>query len=141
MAIVAAVDRSDRSASVVAEAANLARAYGDTVHVVHVLSRSEFMNLGRASARSSNSVGMAEVREAAPEIAERHAGDLDVPVEAVGLMGTPADRIVDYAEEHDARFIVVGPRRRSPAGKAMFGSVAQDVLLSAEVPVVASVSR
>ena len=49
--------------------------------------------------------------------------------------GDPADAIVGTADEVDADLIVVGGRKRSPAGKALFGSVTQTVILSAGRPV------
>lgn len=46
-----------------------------------------------------------------------------------------AGAVVDAASEADARLIVVGIRHRSPVGKAIMGSVAQQVILDATVPV------
>jgi nucleotide-binding universal stress UspA family protein len=43
--------------------------------------------------------------------------------------------IVDLAADVDADLVVVGGRRRSPVGKAMFGSVTQSVVLDSPVPV------
>lgn len=140
MTIVAAVDRSSRAASAVAEAAELAEAYGDDVHVVHVLTRAEFMELERTSVESSGQpVPMDEVRAVAREIAAEAAESAGVDAEAAGLVGTPADEVLRYAEEHDARYVVLAGRKRSPAGKAIFGSVAQDVLLGADRPVVTAI--
>jgi nucleotide-binding universal stress UspA family protein len=45
--------------------------------------------------------------------------------------GDPAQAIIDVADEADADLIVVGGRRRSLAGKALFGSVTQRVILNA----------
>jgi nucleotide-binding universal stress UspA family protein len=56
--------------------------------------------------------------------------------EPVGRVGTPATEILDLAEEIDAKYIVTGGRRRSPVGKAVFGSDGQEILLSSTVPVV-----
>jgi nucleotide-binding universal stress UspA family protein len=49
--------------------------------------------------------------------------------------GDPATRIVEYAEGADADLICVAGRKRSPAGKAVFGSVSQSVMLDTERPV------
>jgi nucleotide-binding universal stress UspA family protein len=49
--------------------------------------------------------------------------------------GDPGHEIVDLADELDADLICVAGRKRSPAGKALFGSVVQDVFLETERPV------
>ncbi len=137
MTIVAAVDRTERASAVVREADRLARAFGEPVHAVHVLTRSEFVGLERTSVDDTGAaVHPDRVREIAAEIAAETTADLDVPVEAVGLMGDPADRIVEYAADTDARYIVSAARKRSPTGKAVFGSVTQGILLNADCPVV-----
>ena len=138
MVIVAATDRSDRAEEVVRQAQTLAEAFDDTIHVVHVLTTSEFVNLGRTKAVEGDPIDMDEVIDVAADIAEEATASLDGPFEAVGLSGDPAKRIVSYATEQEARYIVVAGRKRSPAGKAIFGSVAQSILLNAECPVVMS---
>ena len=47
----------------------------------------------------------------------------------------PGPEIIDLAEEADADLICVAGRQRSPAGKALFGSTSQQVLLEADCPV------
>ena len=49
--------------------------------------------------------------------------------------GDPAETILEVAEELPADHIVIGNRNRSPAGKALFGSVTQSVILDADLPV------
>ena len=49
----------------------------------------------------------------------------------------PADDIIHVAEEVDADLIVIGLRRRTPVGKLILGSNAQQVLLDASCPVLA----
>ena len=68
MTIVAAVDRSERASRVVAEAAEIAAAFDDTVHVVHALTRSEFLDLGITSAQAEEPKDMSEIRDAAGEM-------------------------------------------------------------------------
>ncbi|MEO6019626.1 MAG: universal stress protein [Knoellia sp.] len=50
---------------------------------------------------------------------------------------TPADEILSVAAEFGAELIVIGVRKRSPLGKMVTGSTAQQVLLDATCPVLA----
>jgi len=46
------------------------------------------------------------------------------------------DAILNHADEQDVDSLVLGGRKRSPAGKALFGSVTQSVILNTDRPVV-----
>ena len=50
---------------------------------------------------------------------------------------SPAEELLEASREEDAGLIVIGVRRRSPVGKLVLGSNAQDVLLRADCPVLA----
>jgi len=53
----------------------------------------------------------------------------------------PAQAILGVATETRADLIVIGVRRRSPVGKVLTGSTAQEVLLDADCPVLAVKAR
>ena len=51
-----------------------------------------------------------------------------------GVENTAAT-ILELAEKAAAELLVIGARRRSPVGKALLGSVAQSLILDADIPV------
>lgn len=60
--------------------------------------------------------------------------DFEVSVE--GVSQPPVKAIETVADAVSADEIVLGGRKRSPAGKVLFGSVSQSVLLNSDMPVV-----
>ena len=48
----------------------------------------------------------------------------------------PAEAIIEFADEIRASLIVIVVRKRRPAGKLLFGSVAQEVILYSSQPVI-----
>jgi nucleotide-binding universal stress UspA family protein len=50
---------------------------------------------------------------------------------------SPAKDLLEAATEHAADLLIVGIRRRSPVGKLVLGSNAQEILLQADCPVLA----
>lgn len=137
MVIIAAVDDAQEDQPVIEEAVYLADAVGEAVAVVHVLSQRVFRGLEQeAVEEAGRTIEIDAIRERATAAAADIAASADSEVEAVGLVGSPAEEIIRYADEEAASYIVIGGRRRTPIGKVLFGSVAQSVLVSATTPVV-----
>ncbi|MEF8856969.1 MAG: universal stress protein [Haloplanus sp.] len=118
MSILAAVD-DDESTGVVQQGYELAQALGEELVVLNVQPETETVEAAEKVA--GNAVRLA----------------LDDPenVTAAGTLGDPAPRILNEAEERDVSYIVLGPRKQTPIGKALMGSVSQLVLLNAECTV------
>ncbi|QCS41478.1 universal stress protein [Natrinema versiforme] len=73
-------------------------------------------------------------RAPVPELAERFEA-AGVEYEIKGALGEVSTTVVDMAIDVDADRMVVGGRRRSPAEKAVLGSVSQEIILQAPCPI------
>ncbi|RBI60498.1 universal stress protein [halophilic archaeon] len=62
-------------------------------------------------------------------------GGLDATSRGIRRDDRTADAILDVAESADADRVYLYGRKRSPAGKAVFGSTVQRVVLNARIPV------
>lgn len=80
---------------------------------------------------SGGSVGQVAAVRRAKEVLD----DAGIPVTLEESSGDPGRAIVELADELDADLVCLAGRKRSPAGKALFGSVTQDVFLATDRPV------
>lgn len=135
MTILAAIDGDRERNPVVEVAHDLAEAYGDTVIVVHMIPENEYQAHGDAGREYTIEQAEDDAASVAENVIVETLGGLK-GTNARGAVGDPADTILDAAEWLEARYVVVGGRKRSPVGKAIFGSTSQQVLLNAERPVV-----
>jgi nucleotide-binding universal stress UspA family protein len=139
--VLVAVDATDanRVDRLIEEAIDEAAPAGATVVLAHVFSQEEY-------AENRDRLEFDRDSEATPDVvARRHTvlreiakrlDEADVDYEVRGeVSGERGKAIVDIAGDVGADRVLVGGRKRSPSGKAVFGSTAQEVLLSAPCPV------
>lgn len=140
-AVLVAVGREDRErVERLAEEATAVAAPADaTVVVTHVFTEDEYPDvldsLGIDGGRDEVTVDEVAARHAATRDLVTRLDEAGVAYEIRGRVGDYADGIVSVAEDVGVDRVIVGGRRRSPAGKAIFGSTAQEVMLSSPSPV------
>lgn len=133
--IVAAVGQSERNDRIVAEEKMLAESFDEQLRVVHVLSPMEAKKIEQdVVAETASATESDDGYEVATEIAADAATGVN-DVTAVGLVEKASGKVIEYAGDHEARYVVIGGRKRSPTGEAVFGSVTQAILLNADQPV------
>lgn len=135
MPVVAAVDQSERAESVIERANRLADDADVPLHVVHVGQPEIPHPKGGYDPEQTEVISEQRATGIAREIGQAVLGEDEF--HPVGLQGDPAERLLKYAAEQDAEYLVVSARKRTPLGQAVFGSVTQSLLLNAECPVVA----
>lgn len=121
--IVVAVDTDEDRA--IAQAETVA-GFPDAAESVHATILHDFTH----NPQGASVTQVAAVRRAR-EVLE--AAGIDVTLEESS--GDPGREIVELADDRDADIICLAGRKRSPAGKALFGSVVQDVFLGTDRPV------
>lgn len=135
MTILCAVDDDQFSEGVVTTASDLAEAYDDDLVVLHVMTRQQFDARSESQPEYYVDQGADDAANTARTIATRTLENTDRVV-TKGRVGEPAEEIVEAAERLEPRYLVLGGRKRSPVGKALFGSITQSVLLEVEAPTV-----
>jgi nucleotide-binding universal stress UspA family protein len=93
------------------------------------------LNTSRGDALVDPSYASPEDLEDVRRVLEEAGVEFDLEHRVGGRDG--AEEVVDAAGRRNASLVVIGLRRRTPAGKLIFGSDAQRILLDAPCPVLA----
>src|SRR5690349_6117546 len=136
--ILVPVDGSGPSTRGLAEAVNLAKSEGATLHLVHVVNELVFMDgdipeLYDVVVRSLREGGQAVLESAATYVRRNELEPKTYLMERFG--GRASDTIVDQAKEVGADLIVMGTHGRRGVSRLTMGSDAELVVRSACVPV------
>lgn len=134
--ILAALDFSPVAADVVARAAELARAFGATLWLVHVAAPDpDFVGYEPGPQTVRRSVA-AELHDVHRHLQEQSAELRASGLECTGLLvqGSTPEMIVREAERLDADLIVLGSHGHSVIRRALLGSVSEHVLHHANRP-------
>ena len=131
MSIVLGYDESAGSKRALEVAVDLAARYAEPLVLVYGVEPpggmgEEFLAHQRA---------VTELGRTAVSHAVEAAAQVGVPTVVVVLDAKPAQALVDAADRHDARVIVVGTRGESPLRGAVLGSVSHKLLHLSDRPV------
>lgn len=128
--IMVATDGSEPVKNAVDTAVEITRLSGAKLYAVYVVTSGGF-TVGHPRdvgwERAMRDYLSAEGREATAYV-ETAAKAADVEVESVLLEGSPAQEIVDFAEENDIDLIVMGTLGKTGIQRFLLGSVAQNVV-------------
>ena len=132
--ILVATDLGD-TAYVIPHAVAQARACGSTLTLAHVIPPGQAIPL---DASAIPYLDVAEMKQEAEQTLNRIAAETEatgIPCDVVIVEGNPREQIAALAQEFHAGRIIAGTHGRRHLKKILLGSVAHEILRSAEVPV------
>jgi len=136
------VTQDEQSKEVVREAGQLAGGVGAELVLLTVLPQDEYNKkreamAGVGSEKVVYTLSQAEqsAKQTARSVASEVLADVDVDYEVLGAVGREADTILQVADDEGVDHLFLSGRRRSPTGKALFGDLTQEILLTFEGPV------
>ena len=134
--ILIATDGSKTAEHAAALGIKFAQQYGAKVFAVYVINitASEAILIDEAWA-TEECVACEKTGHRAISSVEEKAKFAGLEVESTILKGDPADRILDFADEHNVDMIVVGSLGKSGIERFVLGSVSEKVVRYAKVPV------
>lgn len=135
--ILVATDFSEPSSVALTYGMDLARSYGATLHVIHVIEDLIAFygaDVGLALADVEQKVEASVQRELEAMIARHHGHRVNI-VTTVKRASNVARTITEYASANPIDLIIVGTHGRGAVSRLLVGSVAERVVRSAPCPV------
>lgn len=140
MTVIAAIDGDGDGDEVLEVGSDLASAHDTELVAVHVITDDEFESRQKSITNYTYERAVADASEIAQQIVTETLGS-SAQVTLKGAVGNPTEEVLAAGRELDAKYLVIGGRKRSPTGKALFGSTTQSILLGADRPVVTVMSE
>ena len=139
--ILVPVDFSEPSRDALDRAAELGKAFGAKLDVLHVWEAPVFLPAGTLAASSADHSLVDAVRRHAEDSLDRFVEDaakrgIEIRTPRA-LPGAPAQTIVETAETGGYDLVVIGTHGRTGLARALIGSVAERVVRHAPCPVLA----
>ncbi|WP_266079962.1 universal stress protein [Haladaptatus caseinilyticus] len=139
--ILIPTDGSEGTQTAISHAITHAKTYDAELHVLHVIDQSAV----EVTAPMADGVPVEIVQEQLGEQGQMLVEAVTEQATAAGVStttelveyGQPHERIQAYASEHGIDLIVLGTHGRSGIQRHLLGSVAEKVIRSAEIPVLA----
>lgn len=144
---LAVVEPKEATKDLVAEAGKLANGIDAELILLHVTTEEQFQDR-RTSLRDIAGLDRQYTVGSAREGAEQFAQEIglevlddDVEFTAAGKIGDPQDIILETADTEGVDHIFIHGKQRSPTGKAVFGDLAQAIILNFDGPVTVTTSK
>jgi nucleotide-binding universal stress UspA family protein len=134
--ILIATDGSENAEKAALYGMDIAKATGAEIHALYVVS-TEHAGTARTVMGWTEAFEeyLANKGGAATGHVENLGKEAGIKVEPVYLRGSPAEKILEYAEENNIDLIVMGTQGITGIKKFLIGSVAENVLRHSKVPV------
>ncbi|WP_121823078.1 universal stress protein [Halostella salina] len=133
--ILIPTDGSDHAAATAGHAQALARRFNATVHVISAVDLVTAGGMFNAGGVDSEFVDRLEADAAETVESVEALVTGETAVETAVVRGSPAEAILDYADDHDADLIAMGTHGRTGVDRYVAGSVTERVVRLADVPV------
>jgi universal stress protein A len=134
--ILAPTDFSDYSKKAISDAFELARTFGATLSLLHVLEPSPYLGEFTLPTMGEELLGDLE-RQASAALAQvlPEAQQAKIEVTRAVAIGAPSQKIVETAEAEHVDLIVMATHGRTGLSHLLIGSVAERVVRTAPCPV------